>query len=74
MDALIGACFKVSDVQIFRSSQTHFNQTISNKMTKGFEVIIKITKVAESRLTAVRVSSCSVNISQLNEALLVCPK
>ena len=45
MDALIGACFKVSDVQIFRSSQTHFNQTISNKMTKDFEVIIKITKV-----------------------------
>ena len=46
MDALIGACFKVSDVQIFRSSQTHFNQTTkSNKMTKGSEVIIKTTKV-----------------------------
>lgn len=45
MDALIGACFIVRDVQILRSSQAHFNQTISNKITKGFEVIIKITKV-----------------------------
>lgn len=45
MDALIGACFIVRDVQIFRSSHAHFNQTISNKMTKGFKVIIKITKV-----------------------------
>lgn len=45
MDALIGACFIVRDVQILRSSQAHFNQTISNKMTKGFQVIIKITKV-----------------------------
>ena len=45
MDALIGACFIVRDVQIFRSSQAHLNQTISNKMTKGFKVIIKITKV-----------------------------
>ena len=45
MDALIGVCFIVRDVQIFRSSHAHFNQTISNKMTKVFEVIIKITKV-----------------------------
>ena len=43
MDALIGACFIVRDVQIFRSSQAHFksNQTISNKMTKGLKVIIR---------------------------------
>ena len=45
MAALIGACYIVSDVQIFRSSQTHLNQKISNKITKSFEVIIKITKV-----------------------------